>query len=189
MPGARVEGINLKSYSVKTKLVYAVPDNQLGRLTAKPPAAAFGAEESAEAAGAIQLVPVVEHDFSNHRVRRLIDHGEDETVISGAPAFVRQAEVINSPRQRRLPAGVHCSGQNCGFGVLKYPMHCGRVLSLNRSQFDASALDCRLVREDRSHAASLSGTFRTSPVSRFRYDHLRRYVSGRVRMNENHWGK
>lgn len=89
MPGARVEGVNLKSYSVKTKLVYAVPDNQLSRFTAEPPTAAFGPQESAEAAGAIQLVPVAEHDFSNHRIRRLINHGEDQTVISGAPAFVR----------------------------------------------------------------------------------------------------
>jgi hypothetical protein len=38
MPGARVEGVNLKSYPMKTKLVEAVPDNQLSRLTAKPPA-------------------------------------------------------------------------------------------------------------------------------------------------------
>ena len=53
MPGAWVEGVNLKSYPMKTKLVEAVPDNQLGRLTAKPPAAAFGAKESTEAAGAI----------------------------------------------------------------------------------------------------------------------------------------
>ena len=166
MPGAWVEGVNLKSYPMKTKLVEAVPDNQLGRLTAKPPAAAFGAKESTEAAGAIQLVPVVEHDFSNHRVRRLIDHGEDETVIGGAPAFVRLAEVINSPRQRCLAAGVHCSGQNCSFGILEHPMHYRCVLSLNRSQFDALALDCRLMREDRGHAASLSETLGTSSVSR-----------------------
>jgi hypothetical protein len=41
---------------MKIKPVEAVPDNQLGRLPAKPPAAAFDAKESSEAAGAIQLV-------------------------------------------------------------------------------------------------------------------------------------
>jgi hypothetical protein len=61
---------------------------------------------------------------------------------------------------------VHCSGQNCGFDILKHPMHYRCVLSLNRSQFNALALDCRLMREDRGHAASFSETFRTSPVSR-----------------------
>lgn len=55
LPGARVECLNLESFSVKTKLVYAMPQNQLGRLTAKPWAGALGTKESAEAAGAIQL--------------------------------------------------------------------------------------------------------------------------------------
>jgi hypothetical protein len=39
---------------MKIKPVEAVPDNQLGRLPAKPPA--FDAKDSSEAAGAIQLV-------------------------------------------------------------------------------------------------------------------------------------
>lgn len=36
MPGAWVEGVNLESYPMETKLNEAVTDDQLGRLGAKP---------------------------------------------------------------------------------------------------------------------------------------------------------
>lgn len=62
IPGARVEGINLKSYQVKTELVEAVPDNQLCRLTAKSAAAAFGANEYTEAVEAMNPRPIARYE-------------------------------------------------------------------------------------------------------------------------------
>lgn len=169
---AGVERVNLEVYPMEAKSLKPVADDQLGRFGSETAATTAGADEGTKAARAVRLVPVIKHNFPDHRPALTVDDGEDESVFCGAPASIRRTQIIHTPGKLRLVTGVDRAREYCGFWVLEQAVHDVGVVRLDVSQADEPALEVWLVSEDRGHSASL-------PVMNPRSDSLLSFPNAR----------